>query len=114
MNKVDVKIVTTRKPCLKWSFRSTFKREKQFLNGAIAIEKEKCRINLNKPICIWTSIVDFSAVLTQDFHYNNIKNKYGEKPEILLTDTDGLMYKIETENVYEDLYKDKELLNFSN
>ena len=33
---------------------------------------------------------------------------------MLLTDTDDLMYKIETENVYEDLYKDKELLNFSN
>ena len=50
----------------------------------------------------------------QDFHWNNIKNKYGNKPEMLLTDTDDLMYKIETENVYEDLYKDKELLNFSN
>ena len=33
---------------------------------------------------------------------------------MLLTDTDDLMYKIETENVYEDLYKDKELFNFSN
>ena len=33
---------------------------------------------------------------------------------MLLTDTDNLMYKIETENVYEDLYKDKELFDFSN
>ena len=41
MNKVDVKIVTTRKQNLKWSFKPTFKREKQFCNGAIAFEKEK-------------------------------------------------------------------------
>ena len=32
---------------------------------------------------------------------------------MLLTNTDSLMYKIKTENVYEDLYKDKELLDFS-
>ena len=33
---------------------------------------------------------------------------------MLLTDTDSLMYIIETENVYEDFYKDKELFDFSN
>ena len=30
MNKVNVKIVITRKQRLKWPFRATFKREKQF------------------------------------------------------------------------------------
>ena len=51
MNKVDVKIVmTTRKKYLKWRFKPTIKREKPFRNRAIAIEKEKCRINLNKLI----------------------------------------------------------------
>ena len=33
---------------------------------------------------------------------------------MLIKDTDGLIYKIEAENVYEDFYKDKELFNFSN
>ena len=32
---------------------------------------------------------------------------------MLLTDTNSLMYKIEAENVYEDFYKIKELLDFS-
>ena len=45
MNKVDLKILTTRKH-LKWSFRLNFKRDKQFHNGAIAIDKEKCKTNL--------------------------------------------------------------------
>ena len=43
MNKVDVKIVTTRKQYLKWLFRPTFKREKQFRNSVISIKK---KINL--------------------------------------------------------------------
>ena len=50
----------------------------------------------------------------QDFCYNYIKNEYGDKPEMLLIDTDSLVYKIGAENVYEDFYKDKELFDFSN
>ena len=45
MNKVDLKILTTRK-YLKWSFRLNFKRDKPFHNGPIAIDKEKCKTNL--------------------------------------------------------------------
>ena len=33
---------------------------------------------------------------------------------MLLIDADSIMYKIETENVYEDFHKDKELFDFSN
>ena len=33
---------------------------------------------------------------------------------MLLIDTDSLMYKIETENVYEDFYKSRGLFGFSN
>ena len=54
-----------------------------------------------------------SKVLKQDFHYNYIK-KDGDKAEMLLLDADSLMYKNETENAYEDLYKDKKLFDFSN
>ena len=68
---------------------------------------KKCRINLNKPIYNWTGILDLSKVLMQVFHYNDIKNKYDGKAEILLKDTDSLTNKIQTENFYENLFKDK-------
>ena len=33
MNETDVENVTSRKEYLKWLFRTTFRREKQFPNG---------------------------------------------------------------------------------
>ena len=50
----------------------------------------------------------------QEFQNNYIKDKHGDQAGILLTDTDSLMHKIETENVCEDLHIDKQLFDFSN
>ena len=110
MNKVDLKILTTRKQYLRVVGQlDQLLKEKQFRNGAMVIEKEKCRINLNKPKYVGTSILDLSKVLMQDLQYNYIKNKYDGKADMLLTDTGSLMYKIEDENVYEDFYENNRL-----
>ena len=41
-----------------------------------------------------------------EFHYNYIKTKYGDKAKLLFTDTDSLMYEIETEDFYKDINDD--------
>ena len=41
----------------------------------------------------------------------NMLKKYDTK--LLFTDTDSLVYKIETDDVYEDFYKDKYLFDLS-
>ena len=48
-------------------------------------------------------------MLMYDFHFNYIKKKYQDKAcgvpkaKLLFTDTDSLMYEIETEDFYEDI-----------
>ena len=68
VNKVVLKIVTTRKQYLKRTFMPAFKREKQFCSEAIAIENQKCRMDINELIHIGANILDLSKVLMQDFH----------------------------------------------
>ena len=42
-----------------------------------------------------------SRALTYDFHYDKIKNNYGNNSTLLLTDTDNLMYEVKSEDVCE-------------
>ena len=58
--------------------------------------------------------LELSKVLMYEFHYDYIKNKYGNNSRLLFTDTDSLMYEIKTEDVYKNFSDDKEMFDFSN
>ena len=46
-----------------------------------------------------------------EFYYKYIKSKFAAK--LLFTDTESLVYEIQTEDVYEDFYQDKNLFDLS-
>ena len=71
------------------------------------------RLKLDKPSYVGMCILDLSKTLMYDFHYNYIIRIYGDRAKLLFTDTDSLCYVIETDDVYEDLYKDRELFDNS-
>ena len=58
-------------------------------------------------------ILDISKTLMYDFHYNYIKEKYGNNARLLFTDTDSLTYNIRTEDIYKDFWIDKDKFDFS-
>ena len=50
--------------------------------------------------------MDLSKTLMFSFNFDFIKEKYGNKAKLLFTDTDSLMYEIETEDFYKDIRND--------
>ena len=59
-----------------------------------AVQLVKRRILLDQPVYLGLSILDLSKTLMYDFHYNVIKEKYGDRAKLLFTDTDSLAYEI--------------------
>ena len=69
---------------------------------------------LNRPIYVGTAILDLPKLLMYDFHYNYMLKKYDKKNiKLMFTDTDSLFYEIKTDDVYKDLFQDKELFDNS-
>ena len=87
-NRVNVKLLNTKKYYFKCTSKPSYMSQKIFDNNLVAIRKSKLAWKSNKPAYIRMCILKFSNVLMHEFHYDYIKNKYGKKPKPLFTDTD--------------------------
>lgn len=58
---------------------------------------------LDRPIYIGFTVLEYAKQHLYDFHYNYIKSKYGSKAKLCYTDTDSLLYSINTLYFYEDI-----------
>ena len=111
--RVDVRLITDDKKILKITSKPTYVSCKIFNKNLVAVHKIKETLTLNKPSYIGMCILDLSKTLMYDFHYNYIKNKYGNKSKLLFTDTDSLCYEIEANDVYKDFFNDRDKFDFS-
>ena len=97
--RVDVRLITNEKKLLKMASKPAYVSSKIFNNNLVAVHKIKETLTLNRPTYLGMCILDLSKTLMYDFHYNYIKNKYGDKAKLLFTDTDSLTYEIQTKNL---------------
>ena len=66
----------------------------------MAIEMEKTKVKMNKPIYLSVSILDISKTLTYEFWYDYIKPKYQDRSKLCYMDTDSFVIHIITEDIY--------------
>ena len=103
---IDIKLATTDKEASKLINKPNYKGRTIFTPNLVAIHMAKTNICMYKPKYLGMSILDISKTLMYDFHYGYIIPKYGDKVRLLFTDTDSLMYMVETEDIYEDILRD--------
>ena len=101
-SRIDIRLVSNEKDCLKWTSKPGCISNKTLENYLVMLSKSKVILTLNKPAYVGTCTLDVNKVMIYEFHYDYIRNKYDNNSRILFTDTDSLMYEIKTEDVYED------------
>ena len=106
-NRGNVKLVRSKKDYLKWKPKLSYMSHKIFDNDFVAIRKRKAALMLSKSAYIGMCILELRKVLMCKFHYDYVKNKYGNNSRLLLTDPDRLMYEIKTRDIYEKFSKIK-------
>ena len=102
----NVILVDNKNLAYKLSSKPNFNRSTICDENLIACHMKKTEVYFNKPIYVGQTILDLSKTLMFDFHYNYIRKKFKDKAELLFTDTDSLMYLIQTEDFYQDINKD--------
>ena len=105
-NRVDIKLVNNREKAEKLTAKPKFKHCNIFSGNLISIHMKNKELTFNKPVYLGMCILDLSKTLMYDFQYNYIMLKYGDKAKLLFTDTDSLMYEIQTEDFYKDISED--------
>ena len=102
----NIELVDNRKKAAKLRSRPNFDRATIFDSNLIAVHMKKTEVYFNKPVYVGQAILDLSKTLMFNFHYNYIREKYGNKAVLLFTDTDSLMYEIKTDDFYKDIMGD--------
>ena len=107
-NHKHIKLVTTDKRRNQLPLEPNYQTSKNFSNNLMAIEIEKKKVKMNKPIYLGMSILDISKTLMYEFWYDYIKPKHQDKAKLSYMDTDNFIVHIQTEFFYKNIANDVE------
>ena len=99
----DIKLIATDKRRNQLASEPNYHTSKYFSENVMAIEMEKTKLKMNKPIYLGMSILDISKTLMYQFSYDYIKPKYQDRAKLCYMDTDSFVIHIKTEDFYEDI-----------
>ena len=95
--RINVRLVSNARDFLKYTSRPTYITHKIVTEDYAAIHEIKPILMLNKPIYVGFTTLDLSKWKMYDFHLKFIKKNF--YAELLITDTDSLIYEIKSEDM---------------
>lgn len=112
-NHADITLTTDVKKYNKIANSKFFKNKIDINDDLKLLERFKSHVKLNKPIQVGAIILDYAKQIMYE-HFYKLKDFYNDKIKLLYMDTDSLIYHVQTDDVYEDIIKQKDLYDLSN
>ena len=101
----DIKLVTTDKRRYQFLLEPNYHATKYFLENLLAIEINKIKVKINRPLYLGLSILEINKTLMHGFLYDYIKPKHQDNVKLCYM-IDRFIIHIKTEHVYEDIADD--------
>jgi len=107
LGRTSIELVRDEDKAIKKMSKENFKSG-TMLHDMFFIESHANKVEFNRPNYIGNAILDLSKIVMIDFHYDYMKPKYGDKCELIYTDTDSFVYEVKTDDLYRDNYEDRQ------
>ena len=108
-----IKFVQNETQANSLSFKPNFKSFNIINANLVSVVMNNTKILWNKPTPVGAAILDLSKLTLYGFHYKEMKPRYGDSITVVYKDTDSLLYRVETNNLYSDMGNLKHLLDLS-
>ena len=110
----SLRFVTTEAQAETFIQRDTFKNFKIISNNVVSVSLRASSVLWNKPTPVGATSLDLSKLSSYKFHYEETLPRYGsDRLRVVYKDTDSLLYRIKTADLYEDMSTFKHLLDLS-
>ena len=115
LNRSNIKLINNDpEKLLKLIRQPNFQNAYQISNKLCLVESKPIKTIFDKPIYLGACILESSKLHMYQFWYDHLKNKYNNKVELIYTDIDSFIIQVETDDIYKDMLKNKNLYDFSN
>ena len=114
LNRSNVKLINNDpEKLLKLIKQPNFQNAYQISDRLALVESKPIKTVLDKPIYLGGCILETSRLHMYEFWYDHLKPKYGNKIQLIYTDTDSFVIEVETEDIYKDMFENTDLYDFS-
>ena len=114
LNRSNIKLINNNpEKLLKLIKQPNFQNAYQINNRLCLLESKPIKTTFNKPIYMGAAILETNKLHMYEFWYDHLKQKYGNKIQLIYTDTDSFILEVETDDIYKDMLEDSHLYDFS-
>jgi len=107
-DRTNIQLVQVERVFRQLMSRPHCKNFRIFSNTLAAVEMRKTQIKIDRPMFVGSTVLELSKLLMCKIHYEHFQAVYGRMARLLYTDTDSLIYHIESDNVLADCFEHRE------